>query len=553
MPERVSDRLAAGTSRRGFLVARLGRGDGPGGRRRRSPALVAPGEAEAYHFCGHIYTTDSCPHPTGLPRIDRKGFPLRAQDGHPIDDLGRLIDADGRAGRRGRPPADRPRRPRRCRSPAARRVCDVVADRLRLRHPDRRRVVPLLRRPRPQARRLLLATAPGASTATPRSPATATRAARCSASCTTTRRSRARDRAHPRRGGGRRHRRVVAVRLLDGRDARAARLRRAAADHARRVRDVLAPARWPAASSTFGGLALLGQALGAGGPAALAVAAAIALAAAIGEARGARILPQVRRQVPESWRRRMPVPLAAGLYGVLLGLGFTTFILTFAVWALAGVSVAIGDPALGLRDRPRVRRRPAAAGRRARAGGGTERGRRGARRDGRAPAILRSLRAVDALAMAALRRRAGRPDGRDDRGQRDATRAPTARCSPGTSGGRAGVLVSDGQRAAASAARTRRSAAAGSRSSPTTRSRCGRRRASRSRPRSPPPGADARRRVGRSGSRGARARPTATRSSRPRWPAAQPRRVAESAELGRPALEGGRLAYHVPAAPAAGS
>ena len=32
----------------------------------------------------------------------------------------------------------------------------------------------------------------------------------------------------------------------------------------------------------------------------------------------------------------LPVPLAAGLYGVLLGLGFTTFILTFAVWALAG-------------------------------------------------------------------------------------------------------------------------------------------------------------------------------------------------------------------------
>ena len=30
------------------------------------------------------------------------------------------------------------------------------------------------------------------------------------------------------------------------------------------------------------------------------------------------------------------MPLAAGLYGVLLGLGFTTFILTFAVWALAG-------------------------------------------------------------------------------------------------------------------------------------------------------------------------------------------------------------------------
>ena len=136
--------------------------------------------------------------------------------------------------------------------------------------------------------------------------------------------------------------------------------------------------------ATFGGLALLGQALGAGGAAALAVAAAVALAAAAGEARGARIVPQVRRQVPESWRRVLPLPLAAGLYGILLGLGFTTFILTFAVWALAGVSIALGDPALGLlvglgfgvgRTLPVVVLAPLA---------GTERGAARARRDGRA-------------------------------------------------------------------------------------------------------------------------------------------------------------------------
>ena len=48
------------------------------------------------------------------------------------------------------------------------------------------------------------------------------------------------------------------------------------------------PARWPAASLTFGGLALLGAALGAGAP---ALAALVALAAAAGEARGARIVP----------------------------------------------------------------------------------------------------------------------------------------------------------------------------------------------------------------------------------------------------------------------
>ena len=59
--------------------------------------VVKPGEAEAYHFCGHIYTTDSCPHPTGLPRIDARGFPLRAADGHQVDDLGRPIDREGYA------------------------------------------------------------------------------------------------------------------------------------------------------------------------------------------------------------------------------------------------------------------------------------------------------------------------------------------------------------------------------------------------------------------------------------------------------------------------
>jgi hypothetical protein len=153
--------------------------------------------------------------------------------------------------------------------------------------------------------------------------------------------------------------------------------------------------------ATFGGLALLGQALGAGGTAAIAVAAAVALAAAAGEARGARIVPQVRRQVPESWRRVLPVPLAAGLYGILLGLGFTTFILSLAVWALAGVSVALGDPALGLlvglgfgigRTLPVVILAPLA---------GTERGAEAHAAMAERPAILRGLRVADAIALAA--------------------------------------------------------------------------------------------------------------------------------------------------------
>jgi hypothetical protein len=100
---------------------------------------------------------------------------------------------------------------------------------------------------------------------------------------------------------------------------------------------------------TFGSLALLGDLLhGAGGRASYLAAAAIAVTASMLEARGARIVPQIRRQLPEHWRRVLPMPMAAALYGVLLGIGFTTFVLSFGVWALAGVSLALGDPATGL-------------------------------------------------------------------------------------------------------------------------------------------------------------------------------------------------------------
>src|SRR5919108_4826320 len=91
----LSESVAEATSRRGFLsrVGRLLLAVSGGG---FVAAALKAERADAFHFCGHIYTTGSCPHPTGLPRIDRAGFPLRAADGHPVDDLGRPIDRLGR-------------------------------------------------------------------------------------------------------------------------------------------------------------------------------------------------------------------------------------------------------------------------------------------------------------------------------------------------------------------------------------------------------------------------------------------------------------------------
>jgi len=91
---KLADNVAAQSSRRGFL-ARVGAAVMGVTGAKTIGSMVAPGEAEAYHFCGHIYTTDSCPHPTGLPRIDAHGFPLRAADGAPVDDLGRPVNGQG--------------------------------------------------------------------------------------------------------------------------------------------------------------------------------------------------------------------------------------------------------------------------------------------------------------------------------------------------------------------------------------------------------------------------------------------------------------------------
>jgi hypothetical protein len=101
--------------------------------------------------------------------------------------------------------------------------------------------------------------------------------------------------------------------------------------------------------ATFGALGAFGAlAHGADDRVAYGLAAALAALAALAEIRGVAIMPQVRRQLPERWRRVMPMPVAAGLYGILLGLGFTTFVLTFGVFALAGIVLAVGEPAIGV-------------------------------------------------------------------------------------------------------------------------------------------------------------------------------------------------------------
>jgi hypothetical protein len=102
------------------------------------------------------------------------------------------------------------------------------------------------------------------------------------------------------------------------------------------------------AGLALGGAALFGAlgALGAWVSFPLVVALVIAGLAAVADLAGLRVRPQVHFQVPEHWRRTMPLPRALFFYGVMLGTGFTTFVPAAAAWALLPLSLAAGS-ALG--------------------------------------------------------------------------------------------------------------------------------------------------------------------------------------------------------------
>jgi hypothetical protein len=88
--ERATRALASRVSRRSFL-GRLGRGVVALAGGSVVAAALAPERAEAYHICGHIFTTGSCPHPYHPhSRIDRFGYPVHPTYGYPVDDKGEL-------------------------------------------------------------------------------------------------------------------------------------------------------------------------------------------------------------------------------------------------------------------------------------------------------------------------------------------------------------------------------------------------------------------------------------------------------------------------------
>jgi hypothetical protein len=95
------------------------------------------------------------------------------------------------------------------------------------------------------------------------------------------------------------------------------------------------------AATIFTALGALGALIS--GRAVVIAAVALGVLAAASDALGLRVRPQIRFQVPEPWRRTMPLSRALFLYGLLLGTGLTTYVPATAAWALPALSLALGD------------------------------------------------------------------------------------------------------------------------------------------------------------------------------------------------------------------
>jgi hypothetical protein len=95
------------------------------------------------------------------------------------------------------------------------------------------------------------------------------------------------------------------------------------------------------AAAVFTALAAVGAAVS--GHAVLVAALVLGALAVVSDALGLRVRPQIRVQVPEPWRRRMPLERALFLYGLLLGTGLTTYVPATAAWALPALCLALGS------------------------------------------------------------------------------------------------------------------------------------------------------------------------------------------------------------------
>jgi hypothetical protein len=94
-------------------------------------------------------------------------------------------------------------------------------------------------------------------------------------------------------------------------------------------------------AAVFTALAAVGALVG--GRLVLIVTVAIGAAAVVSDALGLRVRPQIHLQVPEPWRRTMPLGRALFLYGLLLGTSLTTYVPATAAWALPVLCLAFGS------------------------------------------------------------------------------------------------------------------------------------------------------------------------------------------------------------------